>query len=67
MPSNEEGIALLAELWTQPDPGFGILRPDAWATFATWMVAQDLLPAGFSAEGAIGANLPAPSLATPGQ
>jgi putative hydroxymethylpyrimidine transport system substrate-binding protein len=61
----EQGIALLAELWTQPDPGFGILVPDAWAEFATWMIEHDLLPTEFDVTGAIDANLPLPAVATP--
>jgi putative hydroxymethylpyrimidine transport system substrate-binding protein len=61
----ERGIALLAELWTQPDPGFGIMMPDAWAAFARWMIEHELLPPEFDLSGAIGANLPLPTIATP--
>lgn len=64
-PVEERGIALLAELWTQPEPGFGILLPDAWTAFAKWMIAHDLLPADFEVAGTIGANLPEPPMATP--
>jgi hypothetical protein len=64
-PVEERGIALLAELWTQPDPGFGIMVPDAWAAFANWMVEHELLPPEFDVTGAIGANLPLPTIATP--
>ena len=64
-PVEERGIALLADLWTQPEPGFGILLPDAWAAFADWMIAHELLPADFQMRGAIGANFPDPTSATP--
>jgi putative hydroxymethylpyrimidine transport system substrate-binding protein len=64
-PVEEQGIALLADLWTQPDPGFGIMDPDAWAKFADWMIEHDLLPAGFELADTIGANLPAQPSATP--
>jgi hypothetical protein len=39
--------------------------PDAWSDFADWMIAHDLLPAGFDITGTIGANVPDPILATP--
>jgi putative hydroxymethylpyrimidine transport system substrate-binding protein len=61
----EQGIALLAKLWTQTDPGFGIMLPDAWARFADWMIEHQLLPSGFELDGTIGANLPTASPATP--
>jgi putative hydroxymethylpyrimidine transport system substrate-binding protein len=64
-PVEEQGIALLAHLWTQPDPGFGIMNPDAWGKFADWMIEHELLPAGFELADTIGANLPAQVLATP--
>jgi putative hydroxymethylpyrimidine transport system substrate-binding protein len=64
-PVEERGIALLAELWTQAEPGFGIVLPDAWAEFANWMIEHDLLPPEFDVTGAIGANLPLPTKATP--
>jgi putative hydroxymethylpyrimidine transport system substrate-binding protein len=62
----ERGIALLAELWTQPEPGFGVLDPAAWADFAGWMIEHDLLPASFTIEGAIGANATPAAPGTPG-
>jgi putative hydroxymethylpyrimidine transport system substrate-binding protein len=61
----EQGIALLAKLWTEPDPGFGIMLPDDWARFADWMMEHQLLPAGFELDGTIGANAPTTSPATP--
>jgi putative hydroxymethylpyrimidine transport system substrate-binding protein len=61
----EQGIALLADLWTQPEPGFGVLDPAAWADFADWMIEHDLLPEGFSPEGAIAADLMPKPAATP--
>jgi putative hydroxymethylpyrimidine transport system substrate-binding protein len=61
----EQGIALLAPLWTEADPGFGIMRPDDWARFADWMMEHQLLPAGFELAGTIGANQPTSSPATP--
>jgi putative hydroxymethylpyrimidine transport system substrate-binding protein len=61
----EQGIALLADLWTQPVPGFGILVPEDWAEFATWMTGHGLLPDDFSIVGAIGANLPEPATPVP--
>ena len=61
----EQGVALLAQLWTQPDPGFGIMLPDAWARFADWMIEHQLLPNGFQLDRTIGANLPTASPATP--
>ena len=64
-PVEEQGIALLADLWTQPVPGFGIMDPDVWAKFADWMIEHELLPAGFELNNTIGANLPAQPLATP--
>ena len=64
-PVEEQGIALLAELWTQPEPGFGIMEPDAWAKFADWMIEHELLPDGFELDDTIGANLPPLPLATP--
>src|SRR6476661_10489187 len=64
-PVEEQGIALLAELWTQPEPGFGIMEPDAWEKFADWMIEHELLPAGFELDDTIGANLPPLPLATP--
>jgi putative hydroxymethylpyrimidine transport system substrate-binding protein len=61
----EQGIALLAGLWTQPEPGFGVLDPAAWADFAGWMIEHSLLPDGFSVEGAIAADLMPADAATP--
>jgi hypothetical protein len=60
-----KGLALLADLWTQADPGFGLMIPANWQAFATWMITQELLPAGFSMTGAIGANIQPTPTATP--
>jgi putative hydroxymethylpyrimidine transport system substrate-binding protein len=42
----EQGIAMLAELWTQKQPGFGMLNPDAWEQFAAWMITSGLIAEG---------------------
>lgn len=47
------GIALLADLWTQPYPGFGVIDPRQWQAFTDWMIASTLLPADFVLEGTI--------------
>ncbi len=51
----EQGIALLADLWTEANPGFGVIDPVAWQSFAEWMVSRSLLPADFALEGTISA------------
>ena len=61
----EEGIALLADLWTASKPGFGVLETDKWTEFATWMIEHELLPRDFSAEGATIENGPQAVQGTP--
>lgn len=48
-----EGVALLAELWAEPSPGFGAIDRGAWQAFAEWMVGSGLLPADFALGGTI--------------
>jgi putative hydroxymethylpyrimidine transport system substrate-binding protein len=60
-----EGLALLAELWTQPSPGFGILVREQWTEFAAWMLANGLLSQEVDASQAIAGSFVTESVATP--
>lgn len=60
-----EGIALLAALWAQPAPGFGVLVSEQWVAFAQWMAENDLLTAEVDAITAIAGSLVIDSAATP--
>jgi putative hydroxymethylpyrimidine transport system substrate-binding protein len=60
-----KGLALLAELWAQPSPGFGILVREQWTEFAAWMLANGLLSQEVDASQAIAGSFISESVATP--
>ena len=60
-----EGMALLADLWTQESPGFGVLVRQQWSEFATWMTANGLLTREVDASQAIAGPFVTDSVATP--
>ena len=60
-----EGLALLAELWAQPSPGFGVLVQGQWTEFAAWMLANGLLSQEVDASQAIAGSFVTDSVATP--
>jgi putative hydroxymethylpyrimidine transport system substrate-binding protein len=62
----QEGLALLAELWAQPSPGFGVLVREQWAEFAAWMLANGLLAQEVDAGQAVAGSFVLDSVATPG-
>ena len=61
-----EGLVLLAPLWTDGVPAFGVQAAERWDAYAAWMVGRGLLPADVDIAAAwTGALLPTPA-ATPG-
>lgn len=60
-----QGLALLAELWTQESPGFGILVQEQWSAFAEWMTANGLLTSEVDAAQAIAGPFVVEGIATP--
>ena len=60
-----EGLALLAELWSQSSASFGVLVPEQWSAFAGWMTANGLLTAEVDVSQAIAGPFVVEGVGTP--